>query len=270
MIKPVLRSVPCGKCPACLSNNRQRWTIRLVAEFEYCVFGSFVTLTYDDLHLPSNGVNKRDCQLFLKRLRKLYGDRSFRYFLCSEYGDTTHRPHYHVLFFCYQGDYDAFNEAVFKSWANGFVKFGFIEPASIAYCTKYCMKTTAVPPGQNSTFVLMSRNPGIGVAHIQDYKEYYSKSMNIVRVNLHGRTAPMPRYYRDKVKSSFPDVFTPSLDKLHVEQQIKRYKRKYEAFLRKYRLVDCEDSKDKFLNFISERNLRSEELILKHIKNQKL
>lgn len=48
-------------------------------------------------------VKTDDLQLFFKRLRRTLvkkGQPSFRYAACSEYGPTTNRPHYHVLFFC--------------------------------------------------------------------------------------------------------------------------------------------------------------------------
>lgn len=51
---------------------------------------------------------RKDVQDFIKRLRSglsrnpsfKYNDTSFTYFICSEYGPQTHRPHYHgILFF---------------------------------------------------------------------------------------------------------------------------------------------------------------------------
>lgn len=99
----------------------------------------FVTLTFDDKHVPKNGsVNLRDLQLFFKKLRKFhYGKKSrasksssrpapldagsaglklvphtgavvsaplskLRFFACGEYGGPTHRPHYHALIFGFQ------------------------------------------------------------------------------------------------------------------------------------------------------------------------
>ena len=49
--------------------------------------------------------SKTDAQLFLKRLNKYFFDnvthqyKNFRYFLVSELGSTTFRPHFHAIFF---------------------------------------------------------------------------------------------------------------------------------------------------------------------------
>ena len=83
----------------------------------------FVTLTYSDegiAHLdrcidpetgeigagPLRSLNKRDIQLFMKRLRKRTGAK-IRYLQCGEYGSKTQRPHHHVLLFGFdfQGKY---------------------------------------------------------------------------------------------------------------------------------------------------------------------
>ena len=64
----------------------------------------FLTLTFDDLHLPASGsVNVRDVQLFLKRFRKAltYRNMKIRFFACGEYGDKNLRPHYHLIIFGY-------------------------------------------------------------------------------------------------------------------------------------------------------------------------
>lgn len=44
-------------------------------------------------------LDKRDCQLFMKRLRKYFGDIKIRFYLAGEYGDKTLRPHYHAILY---------------------------------------------------------------------------------------------------------------------------------------------------------------------------
>ena len=104
--------IPCGKCIGCRLDYSRDWANRMMLEASYHEQNYFITLTYDDLHvpksyypcpetgeaLPSLTLSKRDVQLFLKRLRKLTGQQ-FRYYLCGEYGSTTHRPHYHLIVF---------------------------------------------------------------------------------------------------------------------------------------------------------------------------
>lgn len=104
-------AVPCGRCVNCRKNKRQSWVYRLQAEADECPFSLFVTLTYDDEHIPTamigedlfkttvGVVSKRDIQLFMKRLRKKYDQYRLRYFLTSEYGSQGGRPHYHMILF---------------------------------------------------------------------------------------------------------------------------------------------------------------------------
>ena len=100
---PVFYLVPCGHCSLCRNKKCLDWMTRCLCESassEYPPF--FITLTYDNEHLPKAGVQKRDLQLFFKRLRinlfREFGDTiPLRYFFRSEYGSKNKRPHYHGL-----------------------------------------------------------------------------------------------------------------------------------------------------------------------------
>lgn len=63
----------------------------------------FVTLTYNDAHLPSGRqVFRVDVQKFLKRLRRYlekHYDAHIKVYYVSEYTPVTNRPHYHMLIF---------------------------------------------------------------------------------------------------------------------------------------------------------------------------
>ena len=66
--------VPCGKCLHCKLNSAKMWSIRIMHELKSWDSALFVTLTYNDEHLPKdNSLDKRDLQLFFKRLRKNCG-----------------------------------------------------------------------------------------------------------------------------------------------------------------------------------------------------
>lgn len=201
------RYVPCGKCPACLANYRAEWTFRLNSEFLNCNFGLFVTLTYDDEHLPVDGVCKRDVQLFLKRLRKELGNGSFRYFITAEYGDRTSRPHYHGLFFfSIKRDVKIYDQIVL-CWKNGNVQFGEIEPASVAYCTKYCMKQTESPAGSSPLFRLISTRPALGSNYLEKNIDYHVENLNLSRASLPWSSSRLPRLFRDKIKLQVEDNY---------------------------------------------------------------
>ena len=73
---------------------------------------AFITLTYDDEHLPELGSLKfSDFQKFIRRFRKKLARedmkahgvvyRRLRFYHCGEYGDKEGRPHFHAILFGY-------------------------------------------------------------------------------------------------------------------------------------------------------------------------
>lgn len=105
--------IPCGKCIGCRLEYSRQWANRCMLELQYHDSSYFVTLTYNEEHvprsyygdfdtgeaLPSLSLHKRDFQLFMKRLRKRFSDDKIRFFMCGEYGPETFRPHYHAILF---------------------------------------------------------------------------------------------------------------------------------------------------------------------------
>lgn len=96
-VNPLYMLVPCGKCLLCRNHRSMEWQCRALVETSTSTnIPLFVTLTYAEE--PVDGVNKRDLQLFMKRLRKNLSEReqnlNLRYFAVAEYGSHTHRPHY--------------------------------------------------------------------------------------------------------------------------------------------------------------------------------
>lgn len=102
--------VPCGHCVGCRIDYSRMWSCRLLCELQTQPAGSksyFVTLTYDDDHVPTIDSNfpespplltlrMRDLQLFMKSIRKRFtvkGDDStkIRFFAAGEYGTNTFR-----------------------------------------------------------------------------------------------------------------------------------------------------------------------------------
>lgn len=101
--QPLFLVVPCGKCILCREKKANEWVSRAMCETQSSTnVPYFITLTYNDNCIPKNGVRKRAAQLFMKRLRinlaRYTGEElNIRFFLCSEYGSKTGRPHYHAL-----------------------------------------------------------------------------------------------------------------------------------------------------------------------------
>lgn len=68
---PFELSLPCGQCIGCRLERSRQWAMRCVHEASLHEDNCFVTLTYDNSHLPPGGsLLLRDWQLFIKRLRK--------------------------------------------------------------------------------------------------------------------------------------------------------------------------------------------------------
>ena len=99
------REFNCGQCINCRINYTSMWSLRLIYELSTCNSASFLTLTYDTEHYPTDcGLHKDDLQKFFKRLRinlkREYHEFSpkLRYYACGEYGSKTKRAHYHADF----------------------------------------------------------------------------------------------------------------------------------------------------------------------------
>lgn len=253
-----------------MANQRQEWVFRLKQEYLDSVFSIFVTLTYDDEHIPANmSVNKRDVQLFHKRLRKHFPSGDLRFYVVSEYGDHTFRPHYHGLYF-FKSEYEISKvyDIFAESWKNGFIKFGEVEEGSIVYCTKYCLKHSTTPLGREKTFRLVSKmNGGLGSRYIREMDEYHRSTQNGKFVSYGGKTCRMPRYYRNKfgIQTSEFYFYEEQYDKLKAEHE-----QRFKEFLKKHKGLSFAESVRLFEFSESQAHDRRDELILKHTQKQKM
>lgn len=118
------QAIPCRHCYACSLNYSAEWATRIMAEVQKDPeHAYFITLTYDDEHLPipekvyygedekayfendgtwiEGTLVKEDFVKFRDRLRKHLDYRgklfNFKFFGAGEYGETTGRPHYHAI-----------------------------------------------------------------------------------------------------------------------------------------------------------------------------
>ena len=132
--------MPCGKCPDCLRARSESWACRLVCELQSgWQSKAFITLTYDELNYPARGLDKKQVQRFLKRLRKQINCR-FKYFLCGEYGGRTLRGHYHAILFADCPD-EVLRQAVSRCWPYGFKDYDSdVNFKNCAYTARYVDK----------------------------------------------------------------------------------------------------------------------------------
>lgn len=217
--------VPCGKCLACRINKRREWTLRLLHEEIYSSSSYFVTLTYDDDHVPydDNGnqcVCKSDVRLWFKRLRHKFGD-GIRYFLNSEYGETFGRPHYHAILFNLPSTFapDAtiikrpmghrtsisFHSSSFEAiWGKGNVEFSDATAERCGYCAKYFVDRKEIDEILVPNFTLCSRGGrdglGIGTQYSLDVADKVRAGNVNGVINPHtGKYVALPRIYRSHI-----------------------------------------------------------------------
>lgn len=172
VVTPLYITANCGRCASCIALKRNAIKSRMILEqsVHKCP-PLFLTLTYDNEHLPYDGVSVRDVQLFFKRLRRYleyhYPNMPlFRYMAFSEYApDRSHRAHYHIIIFGLDifNPYDALKlESIITNqcWKKGFSYCRLCDSGCFNYISKYVCKKSNVPSGKNPNFQLSSRRHG--------------------------------------------------------------------------------------------------------------
>lgn len=150
---PLFANVGCGKCEECRAVYKSGWAFRINAQFQPLIDAGwkmcFFTLTYRNEKLPtlpenvfknpdydywldsercnSRGIicfSRDDIESFTHHMRDWFlscGVVKPQYFICSEFGDTTQRSHYHGIFVT-PPNFD--NRALFNEikrfWADGY------------------------------------------------------------------------------------------------------------------------------------------------------
>lgn len=221
------RAFGCGQCFNCRVNQRRIWTHRLMLEAKDHAESCFVTLTYDEDHLPEDrSLSPDHLRNYLKRLRKKLDPIKLRYFACGEYGDKTDRPHYHLALFgtvgCRKG-ITAPNrngeccetcDTQRRIWGYGNVFIGQLTEQSAAYIVGYVVKKITNPmgkeelAGRHPEFARMSNRPGIGAGFMDEVastllEHRLQDSLEDVPMALrHGkRVWPLGRYLRRRLRT---------------------------------------------------------------------
>lgn len=203
--------IPCGKCPGCKLEQSRQWAVRCMHEKRLHNASCFITLTYDDAHLPPGySLKKEDLTNFMKRLRHETGP-GLRFFACGEYGENTSRPHYHVLLLNSDftdkklvrsgPQYNLYESPVLSQlWTNGSHVLGDVTFESAAYVARYCMKKRQngklTNDGRVPEYIVMSRRPGLGHGYFEKYK---SEIINHDTIIVNGVPAALPRFYDNKL-----------------------------------------------------------------------
>lgn len=214
--------IACGQCIGCRLDKARAWAIRCIHEATLYPNNMFLTLTYDDNHLPDgNTLVKSDLQKFLKRLRKHYAPTRIRFFACGEYGDRLARPHYHCLIFnlwptdalYYKkvGEHEMYTSSTLAGiWGKGWCPFGRITYDSASYTARYILKKITGDnadehyQGRTPEFTQMSRRPGIGREWYEKWKsDIYTHDKCVLPG---GWVARPPSYYDNLFDIEEPDL----------------------------------------------------------------
>ncbi len=192
----------------------------------------FITLTYNEQHLPPDGsLNKQHFQKFMKKLRNHAVPKKIRYYHCGEYGENLQRPHYHACLFGFDfNDKEFFqnkngndlytSNTLNNIWNHGFSTVGNMTFETAAYCARYAMKkitgdaahthyeTFNITTGQihkiQSEYTTMSRHPGIGKTWYDKYKNDLFPEDECV---IDGRIMKPPRYYAKIYQQEEPEKY---------------------------------------------------------------
>lgn len=234
-------TLPCGQCKGCRLEKSRQWAIRCHHEASLSNQNSFVTLTYNDEHLPLDGsLNRRHLQLFMKRLRKEFGA-GIRFYACGEYGDLRRRPHYHLCLFNFDppdrrkfsndkksGNIYYSSKILDDIWGKGFTITGDVSFQSAAYVARYIMKKITgdraeahyknayshVDPTNGETYNIsfnlapefnaMSLRPGIGAEWLKKFNTDVYPDDFIV---INGKKVRPPRFYDNHFEVEYPSEY---------------------------------------------------------------
>lgn len=241
--------IPCGQCSGCRLEYSRQWANRCMLELQYHDSAYFVTLTYDEEHLPISyfpdiytgeaipvgTLRKRDFQLFMKRLRKRFGE-NIRFFAAGEYGSDTFRPHYHLIIFGLHLDdletykqqrgftyynspslQDVWSVNIGSNRSASYEPLGYAVVAPVtwetcAYTARYVMKKLKGPLADwycyhniEPPFTLMSRNPGIAHQWYVDHPDFNEYDYINVATETGGRKFRSPRYLNYLYDIDYPE-----------------------------------------------------------------
>lgn len=241
--------LPCGQCIGCRIDRSKEWANRMCMEASYYEQNCFLTLTYDDMHIPKSSytldgdeffesytLRKRDLQLFMKRLRRAFPGVVIRFYACGEYGSQTMRPHYHLIIFnwfppdakYHHHDMRGYNyyvsEILSRLWDKGIHLVTNVSWETCAYTARYVTKKIGRDRDYyeifniEREFSLMSRKPGIARRFYDEHKQDFYQLVTPYIIENFGGDKPKkiraPRYF-----DGLFDVENPSLLKEIKENQ---------------------------------------------------
>lgn len=203
-----LLSLPCGSCLACRINHAKEWAVRCVLESLYHDENWFITLTYDDAHLPENGyLQRKHVREFQKKIWKKFP--GVRFFGCGEYGSKSARCHYHMIIFgLHLDDLKRVGSSgllesptISKMWPYGFNYIGEVNYCTCNYVAQYVNKKAFGDlkhnvPKEYREFTFCSTRPGIGYQWCKDHLPRVLEYDAVFGPFGSSKSAAIPRYFQ--------------------------------------------------------------------------
>lgn len=153
--------IPCGQCTGCRLERARQWAMRCTHAASLHDRNCFITLTYDDDHLPADkSISTDEMQRFWKRLRERTKVKNLKYFAAGEYGEKRGRPHYHACVFGFdfsdkkyayksQSGEDLYSSELLSSvWGNGRCDIGAVTFESACYVARYTLSKRYGPDAE--------------------------------------------------------------------------------------------------------------------------
>lgn len=155
-------------------------------------------------------VSKRDCQLFIKRFRKLFSyafpEVAFKYFIVGEYGSKTMRAHYHGLIFLSDTvSFCRLQDILRMSWRFGNYDLQVVSSSASSYVASYINSLGVLPYFLENTeafkpFYLQSVGTCLSsfASPFEEYKEsFFNPSFTRLEKSSNGWVSvPMPKAAR--------------------------------------------------------------------------
>lgn len=231
--------IPCGQCIGCRLERSRQWAIRCSHEASLYDNNSFITLTYDDAHLPPSGsLDLSHFQKFMKRLRKSYKGQQavitddgetiypIRFFHCGEYGELKRRPHYHACLFNFDfpdkklykidNEQPLYNSKILDDlWGMGHAVIGNVTFQSAAYVARYITKKITGEAAEahytnehgeilKPEYTTMSRRPGIAADWFKKFGPDVFPGDFVV---MNNRKMRPPKFYDRQYELTNPEEF---------------------------------------------------------------
>lgn len=202
---------------------------KFLIPFSEMKFETQADLDYFNKKMHAGGVpyaDFRDVQLFLKRLNKYFHDKytnkyeNFRYFICSELGKESLRPHYHgILFFKSEVPSPNFAADILACWTSnkqplGNITLEPVESTAASYVSKYIGKPAYYPSFYSHVKIrprfICSKCTPIGSMYEQsetDAQIFHSAALSVCLPSHKSETianVPLPTYVKNRIFPKCP------------------------------------------------------------------